>query len=190
VTLPHADQEDDGCGLFFEAIDPSGNIIQVQANDGEIPAEHPRVEAIFNLEMPVSDVRKSASFYADILGFNLLREPDDQMAIVKTGPYYKQRFGYYDVQEFGFFLFHHGEKNVLHFEDIHGQVQECLVLQADDVEALHIQLSEQGEYIVKPRMNDERQFSFHVVDPDGNLIRVLPREYTYGHSLGTLGVTV
>jgi hypothetical protein len=40
------------------------------------------------------------------------------------------------VQEFGFFLFCHGEGTSLQFEDAEGRLQECLVLQADDTSGL------------------------------------------------------
>jgi len=178
VTLPHADQEDDGCGRFFEATDPSGNIIQIQANDGEPPADHTRVEAIFNLEIPVSDVRKSARFYADVLGFQLIREPDEQLAIVKTGPFYKCRFGYFDVQEFGFFLFRHEGRTALHFKNDVGRVQECLVLQAEDTAALHEHLTSKGHLVMETTSITDfgGQMSFQIVDPDGNRIKVVPQE--------------
>lgn len=176
VTQPHADQEEDGCGRFFEARDPSGNIVQIQANDGELPLGHTKVEAIFNLEIPVSDVRKSARFYADVLGFQLIREPDDQLAIAKTGPFYKERFGYSDVQEFGFFLFRHEERTALHFEDDAGHVQECLVLQADDIATLHEQLASKGHTADERIDVESGQMSLHIVDPDGNRIKVVPAE--------------
>lgn len=176
VTQPHADQEDDGCGRFFEARDPSGNIVQIQANDGEPPAGHTKVEAIFNLEIPVSDVRKSARFYADVLGFQLIGEPDDQLAIAKTGPFYKERFGYSDVQEFGFFLFRHEERTALHFEVDAGHIQECLVLQADDIAALHEQLASKGHTAAVRIDGNSGQMSLQIVDPDGNRIKVVPSE--------------
>lgn len=139
VTLPHADQEDDGCGRFFEATDPSGNIIQIQANDG--------------------------------------KSPDDQLAIVKTGPFYKIRFGYFDVQEFGFFLFRHEGRTALHFKDTVGRVQECLVLQADDTAALHKHLTSKGHMVMETTsITDFGQMSFQIVDPDGNRIKVVPQE--------------
>lgn len=174
VTLPHADQEEDGCGRFFEAVDPSGHRIQIQVNDGEPPADHARVEAIFNLEIPVSDVRRSARFYADVLGFQLIREPDDQLAIVKTGPFYACRFGYKDVQEFGFFLFRHEERTTLHFEDDAGRVQQCLVLQADDPAALYKHLASEGHIVAETTGSaDTGSMSFDIVDPDGNRIQVV-----------------
>ncbi|WP_162463375.1 VOC family protein [Paenibacillus psychroresistens] len=177
VTLSHADQEDDGCGRFFEATDPSGNIIQIQANDGESPADHERVEAIFNLEIPVSDVHKSARFYTDVLGFQLIREPDDQLAIVKTGPFYKIRFGYLDVQEFGFFLFRHERSTALHFKNNAGQIRECLVLQANDTAALHEHLTSKGHIIMETEgKTDSGQMSFQIIDPDGNRIKIVPWE--------------
>jgi catechol 2,3-dioxygenase-like lactoylglutathione lyase family enzyme len=175
VTLPHADPEE-GCGRAFEATDPSGNIIQIQANDGELPADHKRVEAIFNLEIPVSDVYKSARFYTDVLGFQLIREPDDKLAIVKTGPFYKIRFGYLDVQEFGFFLFRHERSTALHFKDSAGQIRECLVLHANDTAALHEQLIRKGHIIETVSKMDSGQMSFIIIDPDGNRIKIVPWE--------------
>jgi hypothetical protein len=53
-------------------------------------------------------------------------------------------------------------------------VQECLVLQADDMEALFKRLSEEGNVILEPARNEEGQVSsFQLVDPDGNRIKVI-----------------
>ncbi|WP_199616254.1 VOC family protein [Paenibacillus alkalitolerans] len=176
VVLPHSGEEGDGCGRFFEATDPSGNVIQIQANDGETPANHTRVEAIFNLEIPVRDVRKSAHFYANVLGFQLIREPDDQLAIAKVGPFYESRFGYRDVQEFGFFLFRHDVPTPLHYLD-EGMIQECLVLQADDLAGLREKMLNIGYKAGDLRKNESgEEMSFTIADPDENYIKVISLE--------------
>jgi uncharacterized glyoxalase superfamily protein PhnB len=51
-----------------------------------------------------------------------------------------------------------------------------------NVEALYKRLSKQGYSILKSKINDVGKFGFQVVDPEGILIKVLPKEHTYGQT--------
>jgi uncharacterized glyoxalase superfamily protein PhnB len=87
------------------------------------------------------------------------------------------RFGYFVVQEFGFFLFRNEGRTALHFKYTVGRVQECLVLHADDTAALHEHFTSKGHMVMETTsITDFGQMSFQIVDPDGNRIKVVPQE--------------
>lgn len=166
VTAIHQDLPDDGCGRFFEAADPDGTWLQYHVNIGEPAIMAGTTEAVVNVEIPVSDVRRSAAYYARI-GFALEREPNDDVAFLCAGRLV-DRFGYADIAEFGIILTRRDDFPLMRFR--RGEAWEpIMVLQAPDIASYRSQLLA-GGVTVGEWQRGIADGDLLLRDPDGHML--------------------
>lgn len=169
VTELHHDLPDDGCGKFFEVADPDGTWLQYHVNIGEPAIMNGTTEAVVNMEIPVSDVQRSAAFYESI-GFTLDRcDPHEEVAFLSAGRFV-DRFGYTNIPEFGIILTQRKDFPLLRFK-CDDSMEPVMVLQTDDLEAYRSKLVER-EIQVSDWRHVDSESHILVFDPDGHVVGV------------------
>lgn len=161
LTPIHWDYPSDGCGKFFEAADPDGSFVQFHVNEDEKPASYSTVETLLNMEIPVTDVKRSAEFYNRI-GFSLDQDPREDIAFLSTGN--KIDWLWYGKQnEFGLIVVKQDQFPVMRFHK-DGQSEAMLLLETDELETYSAYLQQQG---VDCSRHSAELLRFS--DPDGHL---------------------
>lgn len=176
-TAIHQDLPDDGCGRFFETADPDGTWLQYHVNIGEQVLSSAKTEAVVNLEIPVADVHRSASFYKTI-GFSLDREPSDENAFLSAG-FIVDRFGYRGIPEFGIILTRREEYPRMRFSK-QKKWEPVMVLQTEDLTAYRAKLEDRGIELGDWH-SQESADGLLLRDPDGHMLGVCSSSRQAGH---------
>lgn len=173
----HQDLPDDGCGRFFEVADPDGTWLQYHVNIEEQAIMAGTTEAVVNIEIPVSDVHRSAAFYRTI-GFSLDREPNDEAAFLSAG-FIVDRFGYCGIREFGIILTRRDEYPLMRFAR-NKNWEPIMVLQTEDAAAYRARLADSG-IGVSEWHSQETSGWLLLCDPDGHFLGVCSFSGQTGH---------
>jgi predicted enzyme related to lactoylglutathione lyase len=173
----HQDLPDDGCGRFFEVVDPDGTWLQYHVNIGEQAIMAGTTEAVVNIEIPVADVCRSAAFYRTI-GFSLDREPSDEVAFLSAG-FVVDRFGYRGISEFGIILTRRDEYPLMRFAR-QKKWEPVMVLQTEDTAAYRARLADSGIGISEWH-SQVTSGCFLLCDPDGHFLGIRSFSSQTGH---------
>jgi predicted enzyme related to lactoylglutathione lyase len=168
VTGIHQDFPDDGCGRFFEVADPDGTWLQYHVNFDESAVNAGTTEAVVNVEIPVSDVYKSAAFYESI-GFALERAPNAEVAFLQAGRLV-DRFGYKNIPEFGIILTRRDNYPLMRFTREEAW-EPVIELQTRDIEAYRSKLLERGIAVGDWHHGDPAGCIL-LHDPDGHMLGI------------------
>jgi catechol 2,3-dioxygenase-like lactoylglutathione lyase family enzyme len=115
-----------------------------------------------HLALRVNDLAKSRAFYQELLGMNVVWEPDDQNLYLSSGA---DNLALHQVQAGG--SLQQGEGQFLdHFGFI--------VENEAGVDEIAVKMEGAGVPILKPvKRHRDGSYSFYMADPDGNVIQIL-----------------
>jgi len=122
----------------------------------------PPLVGLWHLALKVQNLARSRIFYQDILGMEVVWEPDDDNLYLSLG---KDNLALHQIPH-GVSLIQEGAHPLDHFGFI--------VANKGGVDQMAVKLAQASVLIVKPvRLHRDGSYSFYVKDPDGNLIQFL-----------------
>jgi catechol 2,3-dioxygenase-like lactoylglutathione lyase family enzyme len=117
---------------------------------------------LWHLALKVKDIARSRAFYQNILGMEVVWEPDAENLYLSLG---KDNLALHQIPA-GTSLIQQGAHPLDHFGFI--------VANKEGVDIAATKIMSAGVEIIKPvRLHRDGSYSFYVKDPDGNLIQIL-----------------
>ncbi len=124
--------------------------------------DSPPLVGLWHLALKVQNLTRSRAFYQDILGMEVVWEPDSENLYLSLG---KDNLALHQIPQ-GTSLLQDAGHPLDHFG--------FMIADKEGVDISATKMTDAGIDIVKPvRLHRDGSYSFYVKDPDGNLIQFL-----------------